>query len=98
MNSVTECERCEAKIVESSYNPDRPIEFMRETGGGECEVDDIRLCSMCLDDVWEFVFEAEIDRSEKADPIPLERLSENVERYVGDLEDVLGQIEGHIDE
>jgi hypothetical protein len=94
MNSVAECERCGSKIVEHEHRRTRKSQFTRELGGGEHVVDEIRLCSMCLDDVFEFVFESEVDRSEKADPIPLARLGENVERYIDDLENVLEVIEG----
>jgi hypothetical protein len=52
---------------------------------------------MCLDELWEFVFEEEIDRSDKADPIPLNRLGDNVQRYIDDLESVLEQVQKGID-
>jgi hypothetical protein len=94
MDRVAECERCGSKIIESSHRRPEKQQFYRELGGGEYVVDEIRLCSMCLDDVFEFVFESDVDRSGKADPIPLERLGENVERHIDDLERVLAQIEG----
>jgi hypothetical protein len=48
---------------------------------------------MCLDDIWEFVFETGVDRSDKADPLPIDRLGENVERHIDDLESVLESLE-----
>jgi len=91
MTNVERCDRCDSKIV---TQPSRPIErqgFYRETADSY-ETADAKLCSMCLDDLWEFVFENDIDRSDKADPIPLERLSSNVERHIDDLEGVLDQL------
>jgi hypothetical protein len=94
MNSVGECERCGSKIIENSHRRPEKQRFHRELTGGEYVTDEIRLCSMCLDDVFEFVFDSEVDRSDKADPIPLERLGNNVNRYIDDLENVLESIEG----
>jgi len=79
MTRVVECGRCGSKIVESPHNPERPFDFARYPDSGERENKQIILCSMCLDDIWEFVFETEIDRSDKADPLPIDRLGENVE-------------------
>lgn len=96
LDSVTKCERCGSNIVENGYytsRSERPERFRRELGRGEYATDEIRLCSMCLDDVWEFVFEAEIDRSDKSDPIPMERLSENVTQHIRNLERILDEIE-----
>lgn len=96
---VKTCDRCEAKIVRQSHSAPERLGFFRYINPGaelpEYESDDVLLCSMCLDDVWEFVFDADVDRSEKADPIPLGRVSENVERHIEDLETIITALEGH---
>jgi hypothetical protein len=67
-------------------------QFTRITDDGY-ESKDARLCSMCLDDLWEFVFDSTVDRSDKADPYPVGRLSESVERHIEDLQEVLDELE-----
>jgi hypothetical protein len=94
MTDVNECERCGAKILQQRHSRAREHNFVRYTGSKNHESRSIRLCSTCLDDIWEFVFNEEVDRSGKADPVPLERLSENVERHISDLEGVRDEIMG----
>jgi hypothetical protein len=63
--------------------------FHRFIDEEEWEQEGITLCSTCLDEIWEFVFETEIDRSDKADPIPLQKVEDNVERHIDDLENII---------
>ena len=93
MSQVIECDRCSAKIVEEAHTWHSHTDFVRHTGElGEYESDHMRLCSMCLDDLWDFAFETEVDRSDKADPIPLKQMAVGVERHIDELEDVLGEL------
>lgn len=85
---VESCGRCEAKITESDHRAPDKQQFYRELGGGKHEADSIRLCSMCLDDVWEFVFDVEVDRSDRADPVPLNRVTDSVQRHIDSLEEL----------
>jgi len=96
MSEVIQCDRCEAKIVRQSHSPPERMGFFRHTDSGRgYESNDVLLCSMCLDDLWEFVFDTEVDRSEKADPIPLSRVSEDVEGHIDDLKAIITEIEAH---
>jgi len=93
MTQITKCGRCGSKIVESPHSPKEPCNFTHYPDSESVETEQIILCSMCLDDIWEFVFETEVDRSDKADPLPVDRLGENVERHIDDLESVLESLE-----
>ena len=95
MSEVGYCDRCDSKIVEHPHTPVEKWPFMRYVGSGESESEDARLCSMCLDDLWGFVFDADIDRSDKADPVPLQRVTESVDRHISDLEGLKAEIEEH---
>lgn len=90
---VASCGRCGSKIVDSDHRWPEKQQFVRELGDGEYETDSVRLCSMCLDDVWETVFEVDVDRSDKADPVPLNRAGKNIDRYISDLEDLREELQ-----
>jgi len=93
MSRVESCDRCGSQIVEEPHSAPQMQEFYRKLGSGEVEAKGARLCSMCLDDLWEFVFDSDVDRSDKADPIPLERLGRSVTRHIDDLEGILESLE-----
>lgn len=88
-----DCERCGSKIVEERFRQSIDLVLSRHTDDGEWENADAQICSMCWDDLWEWVFDAEIDRSDKADPLPLDRMADNVERHIEDLRDILEELE-----
>ena len=92
---VEQCGRCGSKIVEQHGSMPERFGVYRATGGNTWESNDITLCTMCLDDVWEFVFEEEIDRSDKADPMSIGRVSKSVERHKEELETLLSELENH---
>lgn len=91
--NVADCDRCGSKIIEEGYAHPKTVEISRHVGEGMWDHEDVRLCSMCLDDLWEWAFEDLIDRSDKADPLPLDQMAENVDRHISDLVGVLDQIE-----
>ena len=90
--NVEDCGRCGSKIIESLMRGSRKDVFSRRKPDGERENRDIRLCSTCKEELWKFIFEESIDRSDKADPIPLQKIGEGVEQYITDLESVLDEI------
>jgi len=99
MYDTEECGRCDSSIVQDHARQlPRANEFYRRDAEGNYESDSIRLCSECLDDIWEFVFEDEIDRSDKVDPMSVDRVSEDVETYVDGLEELLSELESVNDE
>lgn len=93
---VISCDRCDSKIVD---HPHRRVErwgFARYVGDdGKEETEEAALCSMCLDDLWEFIFETDVDRSDKADPVPLQRVANSVDRHISELEELKIEIESH---
>jgi len=90
---IKTCDRCNSKITGQSHSRERPMQFHRYPSGNGYETDEARLCSICLDELWEFVFEEEVNRSDKADPIPLENMATSVERHIEGLEGVLEQLQ-----
>jgi len=94
MTEIKDCTRCGSKIVEQRHNARRATEFIRYVENYKSvESKTAKLCSECHDDLWGFVFDSDVDRSDKADPIPLEKMGESVERYIDDLQDVLVSLE-----
>lgn len=86
------CERCDSKIVEQAYRRENEMVFFRSTDDETFETEDMCLCSTCLDEIWEFAFESDIDRSDKADPIPLAKMEKNVESHIERLEGVIDEL------
>jgi hypothetical protein len=97
MTNIENCGRCGSKIVEQSWENEYIRQFHRKTDSKTTESRSIRLCSECVDEIWEFVFEEDIDRSDKADSISLQRLSRDVQRHIDDLEGVLEELEEEYD-
>lgn len=91
---VRRCERCDAAIPSSSYNHDRPFQLYRMPSPKQHDTAEIHLCSICLDEVWEFVLDESPDRSDVADPVQLTKMADNVDGYIEDLQGMLNQIEG----
>jgi len=89
---VRECDRCESKIAEPNYARNEPLRITRNLGTDEYEHRDAIFCSMCWDDLWEWAFGETPDRSDVADPLPLEKAAESVERHIDDLENVIGSL------
>lgn len=95
MTEIKDCTRCGSKIVEQRHNARRATEFIRYVENYKSvESKTAKLCSECHDDLWDFVFDSNVDRSDKADPMPLEKMSESVQRQVDDLQGVLESLEG----
>lgn len=90
---IHSCDRCESKIVKPAYIPSDKQSVMRFKSSGGVETEYVELCSMCLDDIWEFIFETDIDRSDKADPIPLEKINNQVIQHIDELEGILDSVE-----
>jgi hypothetical protein len=92
MTEIENCERCGCKIVEQPHR--RPyFTFSRFCDEKNIEDRQIDLCSVCLDEIWKFVFYTKKDRSDKADPIPLERAKNNLKRHIEELEDMIEELE-----
>ena len=89
---TTNCDRCGSTIVEQHPRPER-MTFYRELPENNHESQEARLCSVCLDDVWECVFNEDVDRSNKTDPKSINRLKEGVIRHKEELEDLIEQLE-----
>lgn len=92
--NTEDCGRCDSTIVQD-HARQRPREqqFYRRKDDNSTEAEAIKLCSECLDDVWVFVFDEEVDRSDKVDPMSLGRVSENVERHMDELQGLLEELE-----
>jgi len=94
MTDIKDCTRCGSKIVEQRHNARRATEFIRHVENYKSvESKTAKLCSECHDDLWDFVFDSDVDRSDKADPMPLEKMGESVQRQVDDLRGVLESLE-----
>lgn len=90
---VKECTRCGSKIVESSYAQERWLTLSRQDGQNDYERRDAKLCSECEGAMFKWVFgEDTPDRSDTADPLPLQRVAENVEGHIESLEEILSVI------
>lgn len=91
--NVEPCERCDSSIAYHTLSGERRLEIWRHNGQSE-EYADVRLCSTCLDELWDWVFDEGPDRSDAAGPVPLSRMAESVQDHINDLEAVLDAIEG----
>jgi len=93
-SSIEECDRCNSKIVERRFNESELLQVVRMSGSGEFDMKEVKLCSMCWDELWEWSSdEGEPDRSDVADPVPLDELAENVDRHISDLVGILDDLE-----
>lgn len=92
--NVEGCTRCGATIARNPHGggPYDRFDIVRHVGEGGWDSATVELCTMCLDDMWEWAFESDVDRSDKADPMPLERMAESVRRHIEQLESVLDEI------
>lgn len=84
------CDRCESVIARDKHGLRHwRFDIIRSVGTREFESETVLLCSMCWDDLWEWAFETDVDRSDKADPLPIEEMAESVRRHIEELEGVL---------
>lgn len=98
MTHIETCGRCDSKIVEASHGRPEKMQFYREHKDGTYESQEIRLCSICINELWEFVFETELDRSDKADPVGIAKMGNSVNRHIEELQNILNELEALLDE
>ena len=97
---IEDCERCGAKIEQPNHTRKHPVDVCRKDGVDEIETASVLLCSMCENDLWDWVHGKDApDRSDMADPIPIERMGESIDQYIEDLQDTKEELsellEGH---
>lgn len=92
---IESCERCDSKIMQDRLRyEDEQLHIFRYVGAREYETARVMLCSMCWDELWEWALgDDSPDRSDRADPVPLDKLAEGVDRQITDLKGVLEEIE-----
>ena len=89
---TTPCDRCGSIIIEQHPRPEKMV-FYRELPENDYKFKEARLCSVCLDDVWECVFNEDVDRSNKTDPKSINKLKEGVTRHKEELEELIEELE-----
>ena len=91
---ITEnCTRCNANIVTDEWHMPEPMHIFRYEDTKKINSDRVFLCSTCLDEIWDWVFENDIDRSDKVDPRSVEKVKNNIERFMEDMQDLTSDLE-----
>lgn len=94
------CDRCDSTILEETHTRSERMRVSRHVGDGQgWEQKEVLLCSMCYDDLWAWTAgDGARDRSGVADPLPLDRMADSVERHINDLESALEAIDEERDD
>lgn len=94
---IITCDRCGSQIVNQNYHHESLTVF-RDVDEDGWESKEMDLCSMCLDELWDWVEpEDSPDRSDVADPMSIERIEQNVGSHIDELEWILEQLTDRIE-
>lgn len=85
--NVKDCTRCGSSMIQNhAYGPES-LSVWREHSNGETESKQVRLCSVCNSELWDWVDgEDAPDRSDTVDPVQLDRVGNSVQRHIDELE------------